>query len=108
MENALIRLPGLQTAEIKTFVNGPESFTPDNNFIIGEAPELKKLLRRGGLQLDRHRERRRRRPGARRMDRRRRADARPVAGRYPALRAASTATTPGCASASARCSACTT
>ena len=44
------------------------------------------LLRRGRLQLDRHRERRRRRPGARRVDRRRRADARPVAGRHPALR----------------------
>src|SRR3954464_7998621 len=41
MENALTRLPGLHTAEIKSFVNGPESFTPDNNFIIGEAPELK-------------------------------------------------------------------
>src|SRR5438034_805214 len=41
MENALIRLPALETAEIKTFMNGPESFTPDNNFIMGEAPELK-------------------------------------------------------------------
>ena len=41
MQNALIRLPALETAEIKTFMNGPESFTPDNNFILGEAPELK-------------------------------------------------------------------
>jgi sarcosine dehydrogenase len=40
MENALVRLPCLETAEIKTFMNGPESFTPDNNFIMGEAPEL--------------------------------------------------------------------
>ncbi|MBN8955928.1 MAG: FAD-dependent oxidoreductase [Rhizobiales bacterium] len=40
MENALVRVPALETADIKTFMNGPESFTPDNNFILGEAPEL--------------------------------------------------------------------
>ena len=44
MENALIRLPALETAEIKMFMNGPESFTPDNNFIMGEAPELKNFF----------------------------------------------------------------
>jgi glycine cleavage system aminomethyltransferase T/glycine/D-amino acid oxidase-like deaminating enzyme len=44
MQNALIRLPVLETAEIKTFMNGPESFTPDNNFILGEAPELKNFF----------------------------------------------------------------
>ena len=87
MENALIRLPALETAEIKTFMNGPESFTPDNNFIMGEAPELKNFYRRGGLQLDRHRVRRRGRARARRMDRAGRADARSLAGRYPPLRA---------------------
>ena len=41
MQNALIRVPQLETAEIRKFYNGPESFTPDNNFILGEAPELK-------------------------------------------------------------------
>ncbi len=40
MENALVRVPQLAHAEIKKFYNGPESFTPDNNFILGEAPEL--------------------------------------------------------------------
>lgn len=40
MELALGRVPALQTAGIKELVNGPESFTPDGNFIIGEAPEL--------------------------------------------------------------------
>ncbi|MGO4263932.1 hypothetical protein, partial [Lysobacter sp. TAB13] len=30
----------LETAQIKTFLNGPESFTPDNNFLLGEAPEV--------------------------------------------------------------------
>lgn len=41
MEQALGRVPALQTAGIKTLLNGPESFTPDGNFILGEAPELK-------------------------------------------------------------------
>ena len=40
MENALVRVPAMETVEIKQFVNGPESFTPDNHFILGEAPEL--------------------------------------------------------------------
>jgi glycine cleavage system aminomethyltransferase T/glycine/D-amino acid oxidase-like deaminating enzyme len=41
MENALQRVPALETAQVKQFYNGPESFTPDNNFILGEAPELR-------------------------------------------------------------------
>ena len=41
MTAALHRTPCLQTAEIKMLLNGPESFTPDGNFILGEAPELK-------------------------------------------------------------------
>ena len=41
MTAALHRTPSLQTAEIKMLLNGPESFTPDGNFILGEAPELK-------------------------------------------------------------------
>jgi sarcosine dehydrogenase len=49
MENALIRLPCLETAEIKTFMNGPESFTPDNNFIMGEAPELRNFYVAAGF-----------------------------------------------------------
>lgn len=40
MESALHRVPALQSAEVKTFLNGPESFTPDNNFLLGEAPEV--------------------------------------------------------------------
>ncbi len=39
MELALGRVPALQTAGIKELVNGPESFTPDGSFILGEAPE---------------------------------------------------------------------
>jgi 4-methylaminobutanoate oxidase (formaldehyde-forming) len=49
MENALLRLPALETAEIKTFMNGPESFTPDNNFIMGEAPECRNVFVAAGF-----------------------------------------------------------
>src|SRR5918994_7747057 len=40
MAQALIRVPALETAGVKQLINGPESFTPDGNFILGEAPEL--------------------------------------------------------------------
>ncbi len=40
MDNALVRVPALEKAGIKTFMNGPESFTPDLNYILGEAPGL--------------------------------------------------------------------
>ncbi|GAB4239410.1 MAG: FAD-dependent oxidoreductase [Methyloligellaceae bacterium] len=41
MENALIRVPQLEHAEVKQFINGPESFTSDGYFILGEAPEVR-------------------------------------------------------------------
>lgn len=41
MTNAMHRTPCLETAQIKMLLNGPESFTPDGNFILGEAPELR-------------------------------------------------------------------
>jgi 4-methylaminobutanoate oxidase (formaldehyde-forming) len=40
MNNALLRIPALDVTGVKKFYNGPESFTPDNQFILGEAPEL--------------------------------------------------------------------
>jgi glycine/D-amino acid oxidase-like deaminating enzyme/glycine cleavage system aminomethyltransferase T len=43
MENALHRTPCLETAEVRQLLNGPESFTPDGNFILGEAPGLRGL-----------------------------------------------------------------
>ncbi|MDJ1160066.1 FAD-dependent oxidoreductase [Chelatococcus sp. SYSU_G07232] len=49
MEKALERVPALETAEIKTFLNGPESFTPDNNFILGEAPEVRNVFVAAGF-----------------------------------------------------------
>ena len=40
MDSALHRIPVLAETGIRKFYNGPESFTPDNQFILGEAPEL--------------------------------------------------------------------
>ena len=40
MEQALIRVPALAEAGVRQMINGPESFTPDGNFILGEAPEV--------------------------------------------------------------------
>lgn len=40
MELAIGRVPALAETGIRTLINGPESFTPDGNFILGEAPEL--------------------------------------------------------------------
>jgi sarcosine dehydrogenase len=41
MSQALARIPALEKTGIKKMINGPESFTPDGNFILGAAPELK-------------------------------------------------------------------
>jgi len=41
LEQATRRMPMLATAGIHTFFNGPESFTPDDRYYLGEAPELK-------------------------------------------------------------------
>ncbi|MCO6051861.1 FAD-dependent oxidoreductase [Mesorhizobium sp. RP14(2022)] len=38
---AINRMPMLESAGIHTFFNGPESFTPDDRYYLGEAPELK-------------------------------------------------------------------
>jgi len=40
MDEALHRIPGLADTGIRKFYDGPESFTPDNQFLLGRAPEL--------------------------------------------------------------------
>jgi glycine cleavage system T protein len=37
MTNAVVRVPGLEDAEVIRLVNGPEAFTPDGEFILGES-----------------------------------------------------------------------
>lgn len=38
------RIPALEHCRFEKFVNGPESFTPDNNWLMGETPELRNLF----------------------------------------------------------------
>ncbi|MCB1463599.1 MAG: GcvT family protein [Nitratireductor sp.] len=40
LEMAVKRMPLLAEAGIHTFFNGPESFTPDDRYYLGEAPDL--------------------------------------------------------------------
>ncbi|GAA4408338.1 FAD-dependent oxidoreductase [Fodinibacter luteus] len=40
MTSAIHRLPVLERTGIRTFYNGPESFTPDNQFVLGESPDV--------------------------------------------------------------------
>ena len=42
--HAIKRIPNLETAGIRKFFNGPESFTPDTNYLLGETPEVKNFF----------------------------------------------------------------
>ena len=44
LEKSFYRLPILKTAGIRKFFSGPESFTPDTQYLLGETPEVKKLF----------------------------------------------------------------
>ncbi|MCC0016348.1 MAG: FAD-dependent oxidoreductase [Rhodobiaceae bacterium] len=39
IEQAIARVPALEKTGVKQMINGPESFTPDGNFILGSARE---------------------------------------------------------------------
>ena len=39
LDQAVARVPALEHTGVKQMINGPESFTPDGNFILGSAPE---------------------------------------------------------------------
>lgn len=49
LRNGRWRIPALATAKFAKFVNGPESFTPDNNFLLGETPEMRRLFVAAGF-----------------------------------------------------------
>jgi glycine cleavage system aminomethyltransferase T/glycine/D-amino acid oxidase-like deaminating enzyme len=49
MEGALKRIPSLSTVGVRQMINGPESFTPDNQYILGEAPERRKVFVAAGF-----------------------------------------------------------
>ena len=44
MVNAMHRLPALEKAEVKMLLNGPESFTADGSFLLGETADTKGLF----------------------------------------------------------------
>src|SRR6266851_3129173 len=49
MDSAIERIPALASTGMKKLYNGPESFTPDNQFILGEAPELRNFFVAAGF-----------------------------------------------------------
>jgi 4-methylaminobutanoate oxidase (formaldehyde-forming) len=49
MEQALIRIPALGGAPVRRHVNGPESFTPDGRYLLGEAPECRNFFVAAGF-----------------------------------------------------------
>jgi len=44
MVEAIARIPALEKVGVKQMINGPESFTPDGNFILGVAPECRNMF----------------------------------------------------------------
>ncbi|MCO6179676.1 FAD-dependent oxidoreductase [Ciceribacter sp. RN22] len=44
MMQAMERVPALENVGVKQMINGPESFTPDGNFVLGVAPECKNMF----------------------------------------------------------------
>ena len=49
LEAAVRRLPALEIVGIRKFFNGPESFTPDVRYLLGEAPDVEKLFVAAGF-----------------------------------------------------------
>ncbi len=49
LQSALHRIPALQQVGIQSFFCGPESFTPDDRYILGEAPELENFFVAAGF-----------------------------------------------------------
>ena len=107
MDEALRRVPALGDTGIRKFYNGPESFTPDNQFVMGEAPGCAATSSAPGST--RSASPRPAAPAGRWRSGSSRGSRRPTW--WPSTSAgsrSSTATTGGCRTGSPRCSACTT
>lgn len=50
LEQMLFRIPSLAEVEVDRLCNGPESFTPDCKWIMGEAPEVKNYFVASGMK----------------------------------------------------------
>jgi 4-methylaminobutanoate oxidase (formaldehyde-forming) len=83
LEKALARVPLLGQTGIHTFFNGPESFTPDNRYLLGEAPELRNFCVAAGFNSIGIQSAGGARQAAVRMDGRRRAAVRSRRRRHP-------------------------
>ncbi len=49
LETAMRRLPALENVGIQLFFNGPESFTPDDRFLLGPTPEVENFYVAAGF-----------------------------------------------------------
>ncbi len=49
MDSAITRVPVLEKTGMKKLYNGPESFTPDNQFILGPAPQVRNFYVAAGF-----------------------------------------------------------
>ena len=49
LETAMQRLPALENVGIQLFFNGPESFTPDDRFLLGPTPEVENFYVAAGF-----------------------------------------------------------
>ena len=49
LEQAVERMPLLESAGIHTFFNGPESFTPDDRYLLGPSPEVENFFVAAGF-----------------------------------------------------------
>jgi 4-methylaminobutanoate oxidase (formaldehyde-forming) len=49
LEASMRRIPALRDAGIQLFFNGPESFTPDDRYLLGETPEVRNLFVAAGF-----------------------------------------------------------
>ncbi|KJE97128.1 dimethylglycine dehydrogenase [Capsaspora owczarzaki ATCC 30864] len=49
MEQILHRIPSIESVEVRNMVNGPESFTADNQYVLGETPLIRKYFVAAGM-----------------------------------------------------------
>ena len=49
LESAMQRLPALENVGIQLFFNGPESFTPDDRYLLGPTPEVENFYVAAGF-----------------------------------------------------------
>jgi 4-methylaminobutanoate oxidase (formaldehyde-forming) len=49
MEQAILRIPSIESAPVRRHVNGPESFTPDGRYLLGETPECRNFYVAAGF-----------------------------------------------------------